>query len=64
MKLPGKPMLDSAVRMTQPARSRFWVGLAVDDAEVAEAQRLRYRVFAEEMGARLPSSRPGLDIDA
>ncbi len=38
------------------------VALAHDEAEVAEAQRLRYKVFAEEMGANLPSNN-GLDID-
>jgi putative hemolysin len=32
-------------------------------AEVRAAQRLRYRVFAEEMGAHLHTSEPGLDID-
>jgi len=31
--------------------------------EVRAAQRLRYRVFAEEMGARLPQTLPGHDID-
>lgn len=31
--------------------------------EVREAQRLRYRVFAEEMGARLASPEPGIDRD-
>lgn len=31
--------------------------------EVREAQRLRYKVFAEEMGARLTTPEPGLDID-
>jgi putative hemolysin len=31
--------------------------------EVREAQRLRYKVFAEEMGARLKPSNEGLDID-
>jgi putative hemolysin len=30
---------------------------------VVEAQTLRWNVFAEEMGARLPSRLPGLDID-
>ena len=29
--------------------------------EVRQAQRLRYRVFAEEMGAHLPGSPPGHD---
>ncbi len=31
--------------------------------EVRQAQRLRYEVFAEEMGARLEASLPGHDID-
>ena len=31
--------------------------------EVLEAQRLRYEVFAEEMGARLPSAAGRLDVD-
>jgi len=36
--------------------------LARSPAEVAEAQRLRYKVFADEMGARL-SGHDGRDID-
>lgn len=48
----------------QPARTgRYHVSLAVDDSEIREAQRLRYKVFAEEMGARLNSPLPGHDID-
>lgn len=31
--------------------------------EVEEAQRLRYKVFAEEMGASLPKAKEGLDQD-
>ena len=31
--------------------------------EVVEAQRLRYEVFAEEMGARLPGAAGRLDAD-
>lgn len=56
-------MLD--VRSTlQPARTgRYHVSLAVDDSEIREAQRLRYKVFAEEMGAHLTSPLPGHDID-
>jgi putative hemolysin len=41
---------------------RLYVSLARNPAEVAEAQRLRYKVFAEEMGAQL-SGTGGLDID-
>jgi putative hemolysin len=39
------------------------VSLARDANEVYEAQRLRYKVFAEEMGARLSGSEPGIDSD-
>jgi putative hemolysin len=39
------------------------VSLAVDDSEIREAQRLRHKVFAEEMGARLSSALPGHDVD-
>lgn len=39
------------------------VGFARCEEEVREAQRLRYKVFAEEMGARLPHPESGLDQD-
>jgi putative hemolysin len=38
------------------------VSLAHSSSEIEEAQRLRYRVFADEMGARIGDSR-GLDAD-
>ncbi len=37
--------------------------IAETEGEVRAAQRLRYRVFAEEMGAQLPSREAGLDCD-
>ncbi|OLR91639.1 GNAT family N-acetyltransferase [Actinokineospora bangkokensis] len=37
--------------------------VAHEGADVEAAQRLRHRVFAEEMGATLHTSRPGLDVD-
>ena len=46
--------------------ARLRVSWAASEAEVAEAQALRYQVFALEMGARLAppkGSPPGLDID-
>jgi putative hemolysin len=49
-----------------PARARLEVVWARHEDEVREAQRLRYEVFAEEMGARLsvPKGSPaGHDID-
>lgn len=47
-------------------RVRFEVVWASSESEILEAQRLRYQVFAEEMGARLtvPAGSPaGHDID-
>ena len=56
-------MLDlRPAQAAQPA-SRYHVSLAIDDAEIREAQRLRYKVFAEEMGARLSTILAGHDID-
>ncbi|MFC4004700.1 GNAT family N-acetyltransferase [Prauserella oleivorans] len=43
--------------------ARYSLRVAHDQDEVLAAQRLRYRVFAEEMGAHLDSPEPGLDID-
>src|SRR5262249_35731265 len=45
------------------AGPRFFTQLATSTADVVEAQRLRYRVFAEEMGARLPDAALRLDRD-
>jgi putative hemolysin len=43
--------------------TRFAVGLAGDRSEILEAQRLRYLVFAQELGARLPTAHLGIDED-
>jgi putative hemolysin len=56
-------MLESAVRKQPGQHGRFKVYLAVDDVEIAEAQQLRHKVFAEEMGAKLATAHLGLDID-
>jgi putative hemolysin len=42
---------------------RYSLLLARDSEEVVAAQRLRYDVFAGEMGAHLHTPTPGLDID-
>lgn len=47
---------------TRPGRN-LHVGLASCETELLEAQKLRYRVFADEMGARLPTRTPGVDRD-
>ncbi|MDW8469138.1 MAG: GNAT family N-acyltransferase [Burkholderiales bacterium] len=46
----------------QPRAPRYTVGFARDPETVRAAQRLRWRVFAEELGARLPGV-AGLDRD-
>jgi putative hemolysin len=51
---------------SSPEPSRFTVAWARDESDVRAAQRLRYAVFVEEMGARLtlPADAPaGHDID-
>ncbi len=45
------------------ADCRFSTGLARSVTEIEEAQRLRYRVFAREMGARLPDQDAEIDCD-
>ena len=46
------------------APPRYRVSLAVDQAEIRAAQRLRHQVFSAEFGARLDGPEPGLDSDA
>ncbi|GGM81561.1 hypothetical protein GCM10007977_098740 [Dactylosporangium sucinum] len=43
--------------------SRYTLLVATDGAQVEAAQRLRYDVFAGELGATLHSPAPGLDVD-
>jgi hypothetical protein len=50
-------------RLTKPKRPAFQITWASNTSEIKEAQRLRYKVFAEEMGANLPSNPENLDID-
>jgi len=55
-----------AVLLTAPAKTGttgYTLLIAEDAAQIAAAQRLRYRVFAEELGASLHSAAPGLDVD-
>ena len=47
----------------RPAVGKIQVGWARHQDEVRQAQRLRYEVFALEMGANLPATVPGHDID-
>jgi putative hemolysin len=53
----------SAVQQNRsPSKPNLHVSLARNPNEVKEAQRLRYKVFAEEMGVRITGNN-GLDID-
>jgi putative hemolysin len=49
-----------AAKAKRPAFQIQWASSA---SEVKEAQRLRYKVFAEEMGANLSQNPEGLDVD-
>ena len=49
--------------LTATSISGYTLRVADDGAQVAAAQRLRHRVFAEELGATLHSPVPGLDVD-
>lgn len=51
------------MQATNMPRGSFAVTLAATPDDVRAAQRLRYEVFAEELGARLDTPEPGLDID-
>lgn len=46
----------------QQKPNQLYYSFARNPSEIAEAQRLRYKIFAEEMGARL-SGHDGLDCD-
>jgi putative hemolysin len=47
----------------QAAKGELQVSWALHLDEVRQAQRLRFRVFAQEMGARLPHKLAGHDVD-
>ena len=56
------PGLDATPSVSE-SKGGIEVAWACHQDEVREAQRLRYEVFAGEMGARLPKTVPGHDID-
>ncbi|HKB58643.1 MAG TPA: GNAT family N-acyltransferase [Gallionellaceae bacterium] len=56
-------MLPELHRHPEKARNRIITSLARSKAEVHEAQRLRFQVFGEEMGARLASAAEEIDRD-
>ncbi|MBS3935106.1 MAG: GNAT family N-acetyltransferase [Sulfuritalea sp.] len=54
---------DSSGALQRAARPKLHVMLADSASEVLAAQKLRWRVFAEELGASLPTRTPGVDQD-
>jgi putative hemolysin len=46
--------LQTGVERKRAKRPSLTVGFAHGQSEILDAQRLRYRVFAGEMGANLP----------
>lgn len=50
-------------QIEKPKKPAFHIIWASTPGEIKEAQRLRYKVFAEEMGANLARNGDGLDID-
>jgi putative hemolysin len=57
------PLLEPASLAPVPA-PRFTVAFAQDPHEVLESQRLRYRIFAGELGAQIDGGEQGVDRDA
>lgn len=56
-------MLQLSKDIPQSRKRRLQVGLAQCASEIRAAQKLRYHVFAEELGARLNCREPGVDRD-
>ena len=58
-------MLQTRIAQTAEAarKHQYTVRFAASVSEIREAQKLRYRVFAEEFGARLTTPEPGVDQD-
>jgi putative hemolysin len=57
-------MAESRSLLVSSPESHLAVSLAQSEEDIREAQRLRYRVFAEEIGAHLVEAADGLDRDA
>lgn len=56
-------LLDLIKQQEREPQRRLTHSLARTQNELEAAQRIRFKVFAEEMGAKLPSADLGLDID-
>jgi putative hemolysin len=56
-------MLDLQRELGHSTHNKLTFSIARTSAEVQEAQRIRFKVFAEEMGANIPHPESGLDVD-
>lgn len=56
-------MLELNQNPHSPVQHRLITSLARHESEIEEAQRLRFKIFGEEMGANLPSAKEGIDRD-
>jgi putative hemolysin len=56
-------LLDLIKQQEREPQRRLSHGLARTQHELEAAQRIRFKVFAGEMGAKLPSAHLGLDVD-
>jgi putative hemolysin len=56
-------MLQQQTQVEHQGRQQFSMNLARTEGEVREAQKLRYQVFVEEMGAKVPLTADRLDED-
>ena len=55
--------LTNTLQKARAARPKLSVGLAQGSREILAAQKLRYQIFAGELGARLPTNAQGIDED-
>ncbi len=56
-------MLHLQTHVLHKEKPKFSVNLARTESEVREAQKLRYKVFADEMGAKIPGKEERIDQD-
>lgn len=56
-------MLDTGRQTPLRPKPSLYVTLASSDSEILEAQKLRFRIFRDELGARLRTRTPGVDHD-
>lgn len=54
---------ENKISHPQKPRTKLKVELAISQVDIRASQKLRYEIFAQEMGAFLPSAAEGLDRD-